>query len=85
MLDLKLWTYTTLQKETQKERGKPITNLERTETVWRARGEGGGEETKTRTLTVCAEVSKRRSILSPFGSFLASTEAVTPGSALNTH
>lgn len=76
--------YHIVERNRERERRKPITNLERTKTIWRARGEGRGEERKTRTLTVYAEVSKQRSILGPSGTFLASIEAVTPGSALST-
>lgn len=67
--------YHTAERNGEGERRKPITNLGGTKTVWRARGEGGVEERKNRTVYV--EVSKQRSILGPSGSFLDSIEAGT--------
>lgn len=66
-----------MYEETEKEERKPIRNLERTKTIWRAREEGGREERKNRNLTLCGVVSKERSVLDSFSSFLASIEALT--------
>lgn len=71
------YLYHTVRRNRGRERRKPISNLERTKTIWRAREEGGRGERKNRNLTLCGEVSKERSILGPSGSFLASIEALT--------